>query len=69
MTHTCADSPQFCRRRTTENVVVDFICGWDVRVGANFRDSIDDFGLALNNFDVFRDDGDRISVKNPFYCR
>ena len=38
------------------------------KVDVNFRDSIDDLGLALNNFDVFRDVGDGISVQSPFNC-
>ena len=60
--------PPFCRWRTAENVVVDLICCRDVRVDVNFRDSIDDIGLTLDNFDVFRDTRDGISVQNPYNC-
>ena len=37
--------------RTTENVVVNLVCCRDIRVDVNFRCSIYDIGLALDNVD------------------
>ena len=64
-THTCADYlPQHCWWITPENVVVDCISCWNVRVDVYFRDSVNDFGLALDHFDVFRYARGGISVQN-----
>jgi len=63
ITHTCADYlPQFCRWITPDNVVFELICCWNVRVDVYFRYSIDDFRLSLDNFDLFRDARDGISM-------
>ena len=41
---------------------------WYIRVDINFRNCIDDIGLALYDFDVVLNAGDWINVQNTFNC-
>ena len=65
MTRSCANYPQFDREITTENVVVAVVCSRYIKVGIDFRYCIA-IGLVLDDFDVFRDTVDGISMQNPF---